>query len=194
MDWSMVKEIKYNEVFIRITKIWCGSYLQTWTRWWISLDDNHYTTRANIYLSIYLCVRERVCETFRPVKYLSMCVWERESVCVCVCVWEREREIQTCRFLIGLVGREFANGPCSFSLYFVRVQMVRSYSSTDTAITWEKSVFILSERSDFYMIDNLSIAVHAFARCMVTSLLVDEMLPAMYENWSKSTNFKSFPH
>ena len=29
------------------------------------------------------------------------------------------------------------------------------------ATTWKNSCFILSERSDFHMVDNLSVAVHA---------------------------------
>ena len=46
--------------------------------------------------------------------------------------------------------------------------MVDPQSSTDTTSAWKKSCFILSERSDFYMIDDLSIAVHIIARCDIT--------------------------
>ena len=45
---------------------------------------------------------------------------------------------------------------------------------------WKKSCFILPDRSDFYMINNLSIAIHRFARCVMTSLSVDEILLPMY--------------
>ena len=45
-------------------------------------------------------------------------------------------------------------------LLLVRVYVEHLYSSTDTAITWKKSGFILSDGSDFHMIDNLSIAIH----------------------------------
>ena len=38
------------------------------------------------------------------------------------------------------------------------------YSSIDITATWKKSCFILSDRSDFCMIDSLSIAVHNW-RC-----------------------------
>ena len=48
---------------------------------------------------------------------------------------------------------------------------------------WKNSWFILSERSDFLMINNLS-AVHAFVRCMLTLLSVDEILLPKYLNWS----------
>ena len=41
------------------------------------------------------------------------------------------------------------------------------------------------------MIDNLSIAVHAFARYIFRSLLVDEKLPPRCVN--RSTNFRGLP-
>ena len=49
-------------------------------------------------------------------------------------------------------------------MHFVRVYVVYPYSSIDTVTAWKKSCFILSDRLDFHMIDNLSIAVHAFMR------------------------------
>ena len=48
--------------------------------------------------------------------------------------------------------------------------------------------FILLDRSDWDLIDNLSIAFHNFTRCMLTSLSVDEILLLRYMNWP--TNFK----
>ena len=59
-----------------------------------------------------------------------------------------------------------------FSMLFIQVQVVHPYRSTDTAIAQKESLFIL--RSDFYMIDNLSSAVHnlssdiAFSRWDIT--------------------------
>ena len=73
---------------------------------------------------------------------------------------------------------------------FASVNVVHPYSSMDTATTWKKSRFILSMRSDFHMIDNLSIAVLTFARCMLTSLSLDEILPR-YAN--SSTNYRRLP-
>ena len=78
-----------------------------------------------------------------------------------------------------------------FSMFFVSVQVVHSYSSTDMATDWKKFCFILSERSDFHMIDNLSKAVHAFAMHNLTLISVDEILLPRYVNWS--TNFRGFP-
>ena len=66
--------------------------------------------------------------------------------------------------------------------------MVHLYNSTYTATAGNKSRFILSEKSDFHMIDNLSIATHDFAKLMLTSLSVDEILLLRYVNLSN--NFK----
>ena len=76
-------------------------------------------------------------------------------------------------------------------MVFVRVKVVHPYSCTDTDITWKKSSFILSERSDFYMVDNLMIAIHVFSMRMLTSLLVDEILLPRYVNWL--INFRGLP-
>ena len=53
--------------------------------------------------------------------------------------------------------------------------MVHSYGSMDMTTAW-KNCFILSDRSDVYMTDNLLIAVHAFASNVMMSFSVDEML------------------
>ena len=52
------------------------------------------------------------------------------------------------------------------------------------AVAWKKSHFILLDRSDFHMINDLSIEVCGLARRIVTSLLGYEML------LPKSTNFR----
>ena len=44
------------------------------------------------------------------------------------------------------------------------------YSSIDTTAAWKKLRFILSVRSDFHMIESLSIAVHAFVSRVSMSL------------------------
>ena len=40
--------------------------------------------------------------------------------------------------------------------------VVLPYSSTDTATAWKNSLFNLSVRSDFHMVDNLFMAIQAF--------------------------------
>ena len=63
-----------------------------------------------------------------------------------------------------------------FSSRLVSVQVVHPYSSIDTTAAWKKLRFILSVRSDFHMIDSLSIAVHAFVSRVSMSFSVDETL------------------
>ena len=55
-------------------------------------------------------------------------------------------------------------------------------NNSDTAVAWKKSRFILSQRTDFHMIDKLSIAVVAFTMPTLTLISVDEMLPPRYVN------------
>ena len=71
---------------------------------------------------------------------------------------------------------------------FVSVHVVHPYGSIDTIAARKKSHFILSDRSDFHMIDNRSIAVHTFARRILISLSADETLLLRYVNLS--TNFR----
>ena len=84
--------------------------------------------------------------------------------------------------------RQYVTFLCSyhlaFSLSYVSVHVVHPYSRTDT-ITF---CFILSDRSDFHMIYNLSIAFYAFAR-LILQLSVNEMLPSRYVIWSN--NFRN---
>ena len=58
----------------------------------------------------------------------------------------------------------------------VSVQVVHPYSSIDSTAAWKKLRIILSVRSDFHMIDSLSIAVHAFVSRVSMSFSVDETL------------------
>ena len=58
--------------------------------------------------------------------------------------------------------------------------MVCLYSSTNTGTPWKKPSFILSEISDFHIIDNLSIAIHAFIMLILASPSVDEILQSRY--------------
>ena len=62
----------------------------------------------------------------------------------------------------------------------------------NTTTAWKKYHFILLQRLAFHMIDNLSTAVHTFARCILTSLSVDEIMLPRYVN--STTNFKGSSH
>ena len=77
---------------------------------------------------------------------------------------------------------------CFFSMHLVNIHVVNPYSRIDTTTGWKKSCFILSDRSDFHMIDSLSI-VHAFARHILTSLSIDGILLPRYMNLF--TNFRA---
>ena len=63
-----------------------------------------------------------------------------------------------------------------FPIRLVSVYVVHPYSSMDTTAAPKKLCFILSDKSDFYMTDNLPIAVHAFTRRILMIFSVDEML------------------
>ena len=63
-----------------------------------------------------------------------------------------------------------------FSIRLVNVHVIHPYSNIDTTPAWKKLCFILLDRSDFHMTDNLSIAVYAFASHVVMSFSIDETL------------------
>ena len=77
------------------------------------------------------------------------------------------------------------------SIHFISVHVAHPYSRIDTTAAWKKLYFILLDRLDFQVITNLLIAVHAFARQILTSLSVDEALLPRYVNLS--TNFRELP-
>ena len=62
-----------------------------------------------------------------------------------------------------------------FSIRFVSVHVVYSCSYIDTTAAWKKLCFVLSDRSDFHMIYNLTIALHGFAWHILMSFSVDEI-------------------
>ena len=67
-----------------------------------------------------------------------------------------------------------------FSVRFFSVHVVHPYSRIGTTVTWKKLCFILSDRCDFHMIDNLSKAVPVFTRRILIPFSVDETLLPMY--------------
>ena len=76
----------------------------------------------------------------------------------------------------------------AFFMRFVCVNVVHPYSSNDTATAWKQFCLILL---GLYMIDNLSVAVHAFSMSILASISVDKMLLPRYVN--RSTNFRGLP-
>ena len=80
---------------------------------------------------------------------------------------------------------------CFFSIRFFSVHVVHPFSSMDTTAARKKLRFILLDRSDFYIIDNLTLAVHVFTKHLLISLSVDEALLPRYGNMS--TNLREPP-
>ena len=86
-----------------------------------------------------------------------------------------------------------------FSICLVSVHVVHPYSSMDMTAAWKKLCFILLDRSDFhlidnlsladYLIDNLSLADHAFAYWC--HFFIDKTL--LPRKMNLSTSFKGPP-
>ena len=77
------------------------------------------------------------------------------------------------------------------SICFVRAHVVHPLSSFGTMAPWKKSHFILLDKSHFDMIKYPLLADLTFARHLLMSLSVDEMLLLRYINLS--TNFREQP-
>ena len=66
--------------------------------------------------------------------------------------------------------------PSLFSVRLINIHVVHPYSRIDTTDACKKLCFILLDKSDFRMIDKLSIAVHDFAMRILMSFSVDVTL------------------
>ena len=78
-----------------------------------------------------------------------------------------------------------------FQIFFYTLSH-HPYGRIDMTAAWKKLRFILSDMSDFHMIDNLLTTVHAFAIHTLTSFSVHMTLPPMYVNLSTSFRELSF--
>ena len=91
-------------------------------------------------------------------------------------------------FFLDLVNIAYINlvqSPSSFFyLRLASVHVVHPYSRIDKTSAWKKLHFILWDRSDFHVIDNPWIAIHAFTRCMLIQFSVTETLLPKYVNLS----------
>ena len=103
-------------------------------------------------------------------------------------------------YFVGCCCQDWLNMTCTilvqfpssfFSICLASIHVVHSYSRIDITAAWRKLHFILSDRFDFCMIDNLSIVVYDFASCISMSFSVDEILLWRYVNLS--TNFRGPP-
>ena len=77
-----------------------------------------------------------------------------------------------------------------FPICLVSIHVVHLYSRIVMTTAWKNLHFILSNMFDFHMVNNLLIAVHAFASRMLMSFSVDKML--LLRQVNLSTNFKEY--
>ena len=87
---------------------------------------------------------------------------------------------------------QFPSSICSIP--FVCIHVVHPYCSIHITAAWKEFRFNLSERSDFNMIDSLSITINAFPRRTLISLSVDKTLPPRYVNLSINFLMKTHIH
>ena len=101
-------------------------------------------------------------------------------------LWEiGYRWSSSCRS-VGCCFQDLFNIACSILVQFppslVRFHVVHPLSRIETTAAWKKLRVISLDWSVFYLIDNLSIAVHALARPKLILVSVDEMLLPTYVN------------
>ena len=81
----------------------------------------------------------------------------------------------------------YAASLCSYYLAFSPDTLLKSrwcsHKIVLTATAWKNFHFILSERLDLQMVDNLFIVVYAFPKNMLISLSKDEILQLRYMKW-----------
>ena len=170
---------------------------------WISLTISCY---PSIYLLLpiasgkssrpHLVSVHSCCRCCSWSSYICASVWRRASImssslllqqcpaCLVRLIWMISkmggRWPYSCCF-VGCCYQDLFNVACSilvhlpssfFSIRLVSVQVVHPYSSMDTTVAWKN----IMDRSDFRMINSLSIAAHAFFRRVLMPFSVDETL------------------
>ena len=88
--------------------------------------------------------------------------------------------------LLSVVSRSEQHPGVNSSQSLLKIHSVHPHSSMNTASA-RKKYFILSDRSNFYMIYNLSIVLLVYTRRMLTSFFVNKMLLPRYVNWSANS-------
>ena len=116
-------------------------------------------------------------------------------------VFEMGSKCPYCCYFLGCCFQDFIIVVCSilvlFPSYFSPCVLLGSmwyihpYCSINTATIGKTFCFIVLEKANLQMINNLLLTVNDFARGMVTSLSVDEILLLRYMNLS--TNFLGQP-
>ena len=107
---------------------------------------------------------------------------------IAVFLWYAASKICSRHHAIFLQSSHLAFSVC---VLLVSMRCIRIVVSTQLQLE-RISSFIISDRLDFHMIDNLSIGFHAFVKRVLILLSLDEILQLRYVNGS--TNFRGFPH
>ena len=113
--------------------------------------------------------------------YLTSMVYEMGGKCpysCCFVGYVIQNLFKTPRSIIKQFPSSFFYG--SFS----KVYVVQPYSSTEMATALKNPRFISLGRSDFHIVDDLTIAVYAFHVRMLTLLSVNAILLTRYVKWS----------
>ena len=116
----------------------------------------------------------------RCLSYLVCLTW---IVCKTEGRWPYSYCFAKCCFqsLFNTVRRILVYLPSSFfTMHFLSAHVLHPYSNMGTAWAWKNSRFILLDKVDFDVNDNLLIVFHGFVRCMLTSHSVDKMLLTRY--------------
>ena len=90
-------------------------------------------------------------------------------------------QLQFCEVLLpGICWKQHAASLCDSHLVFLpaffEIKVVQLYSSALSHLILGR-IPILFKRSDFHVVDNLSITVHILPMCMLTLHSVDEIFP-----------------
>ena len=128
---------------------------------WISLSLSRYP-----FLLLLVGSLDSILCPHRTDEYKSLLVGQR----CCMRVWESIR-VCPCFPSSAHRGRIFILFQSSiFFKHLFSVLVVQLYINTGAAISWKNTRIYLSEWSDFYLIDILSIAIHAFPIRILASL------------------------
>ena len=105
--------------------------------------------------------------------------------------WSSQKEALQLLFCKVMLAGFVVSGTFSSSFFFKSFLVVQPYNRTHTATAKKTSPSILSEISNFPIVDNLSVIVHGFITRMLISFSVDEILQPKYVKLS--TNFSGLP-
>ena len=158
-----------------------------------TLARSRYLSLFSLYFNLPWGQLERWSPQFARLSFLFFTV---PSVCVLrisfvLLGWFWRWKVAVPQLFYGVLFPGFLQD-CILAEFFVSVHVVHTCSSNSTATPRKKYHFILSNRLNFHMTDNQSIAVHTFARHLPTSISVNEIFLPKYLNLSNNFRNLSF--